>query len=273
MLSGFEIFPTIVGPGYLAHFPHWHIPNIFFFKMIIWHIPTHLEKVAREICTLVPRGGWIAFLRDYWHIFLFKNMRPPSQRLLSKKRLKWPLFSVCQIELKQKSSIKKNIEINFLSQKSVGKKLKKKWREIEEKKWPDCSPPPWAKEASSGSLHLRRFLRFLSLVAGILYYPVFPCLDFCVAWILCFLNFCVSSHSCLSRRLPTTGWGRFSPNPPPHPRPPISRAQSLTWKPTYLKDSYLCCICILIGFYICIYVCASLCLWLFSSHSFWNPTT
>ena len=39
------------------------------------------------------------------------------------------------------------------------------------------------------------------------------------------------------------------------------------------KDSYLCCICILIGFYICIYVCASLCLWLFSSHSFWNPTT
>ena len=37
-----------------------------------WHIPTHLEKVAREICTLVPRGGWIAFLRDYWlltHIF------------------------------------------------------------------------------------------------------------------------------------------------------------------------------------------------------------
>ena len=126
MLSGFEIFPTIVGPGYLAHFPHWHIPYIFFFKMIMypsvpmayfspkylcisifpqWHIPTHLEKVAREICTLVPRGGWIAFLRDYWHIFLFKNMRPPSQRLLSKKRLKWPLFSVCQIELKQKSSI------------------------------------------------------------------------------------------------------------------------------------------------------------------------
>ena len=139
------------------------------------------------------------------------------------------------------------------------------WKRNEEK----LKKMTWLLSSTLGKRGVIRFLAsqaFPEIPISCCRNLVFSCVSllvFCVAWVLCFLSFCVSSHSCLRRRLPTTGWGWFSPNPPPHPRPPISRAQSLTWKPTYLKDSYLCCICILICFYICIYVCASLCLWLF----------
>lgn len=149
----------------------------------------------------------------------------------------------------------------------IEKEMKRNWRK----------KMTWLLSSTLGKRGVIRFLAsqaFPEIPISCCRNFLFSCVSLLVASVLCFLNFCVSSHSCLSRRLPTTGWGpRFSPNPPPHPRPPISRAQSLTWKPTYLKDSYLCCICILICFYICIYVCVSLCLWLFLSHSFWNPTT
>ena len=191
MLSGFEIFPTIVGPGYLAHFPHWHIPNIFFFKMIIWHIPTHLEKVAREICTLVPRGGWIAFLRDYWHIFLFKNMRPPSQRLLSKTVWNDHCSVSVKLNWNKKALFRKKLKEIFFHKKMSGRN----WKRNEEKlkkidltallhpgqkrrhQVPCISGVSW-----DSYLLLPEFCIILCFPASIFVLP-----EFCVFWISVFL--------------------------------------------------------------------------------------